>query len=185
MSSHESHGKLSSGSGVTLVLLGVLLLATVGLTLMGNSLAANLAVGHAPQAALSVDQRMIRIADRLQCPICEGQSVAFSNSQLAAEMRRMITEKLEVGESEEQIIAYFVERYGVKILREPPRRGLNAWLWITPVVVFAVAAIWLGWTLWHMARWRSPTVETAGKALELDDEVQDLLAQYDEELFAR
>ncbi|MCC9075982.1 cytochrome c-type biogenesis protein CcmH [Litorilinea aerophila] len=181
--------RLSSQRGVTVVLLGALVLVAVGLALLGRGLASNLQVTQASPEALSADQRLIRIADQLQCPICEGQSVAFSNSQLAAEMRRLIAEKLAAGEEEEQIIAYFVERYGVRILREPPRSGLNLWLWITPALAFAVAALGLTWTLWRMARAQPAAVSTPattdGSGDALDDEVRDLLAQYDEELFSR
>jgi cytochrome c-type biogenesis protein CcmH len=110
--------------------------------------------------------------------------VAFSNSPLATEMRRVITEKLEAGESEAQIMDYFVERYGVQILRQPPRTGLNAWLWITPVVAFVVASAWLVWALWRISRRRSVPADTSD-APALDDDLRDLLAHYDEELFSR
>ena len=130
---------------------------------------------------LPLDQRMILVADKLQCPICEGQSVAYSNSQLAAEMRRIIEQKLSAGEGEEQIITYFVDRYGVKILREPPRSGLLAWLWITPAAGFLIALAGLLWSLLTAA----PAEATAAPEEPiLDTELQDLIAQYDEELLS-
>lgn len=186
MSSHEqSRLNLVQIRGTPILLVGTLLLLVTGVTLLASGLAVNRQVGRVPQEAQTIDQRMIQIGDQLQCPICEGQSVAFSNSPLAAEMRRTIAEKLEAGESEAQIVDYFVERYGVKILREPPRQGLNAWLWITPVVAFAATALWLAWMLWRMAGTRPAAEETVEDAPDLDAEVAELLAQYDEELFAR
>lgn len=142
--------------------------------------------GSADDPNLPLDQRMILIADKLQCPICEGQSVAYSNSQLAGEMRRIIEDKLRAGETEAEIITYFVDRYGVKILREPPRRGLLAWLWITPVAGFAIALIGLVWALRNMAARRAredqpPTPEEASDGI-LDPELQNLIAQYDKDL---
>lgn len=142
---------------------------------------------------LSLDQRMIRIADQLQCPICEGQSVAFSGSQLAAEMRRTIEEKLAAGENEEQIIAYFVDRYGVKILREPPRQGLLTWLWVTPIVGFTLALLGLVWKLRQMSSSRresrvAATVHNNVSSEEedpvLDPALQDLITQYDRDFLA-
>ena len=182
--SNRLRSSLGQMEGTNRLMLGVLLLLAVGLTLLAGVLAANLS-GRMKPDAQTVDQRMIQVADQLQCPICEGQSVAFSNSPLAAEMRRTILEKLAAGENEAEITNYFVERYGIKILREPPRQGLNAWLWITPMVTVVVAVIWLVWTLWHMARTQRAAQEATDDAPELDDEVQDLLAQYDEELFAQ
>lgn len=186
MSNHErSPFRLTEARGITFLLVGVLMLLVIGLTLLVSGLAVNVQVGRTSQEAQTVDQRMIQIGDKLQCPICEGQSVAFSNSQLAAEMRRTIAEKLEAGESEAQIMDYFVARYGVKVLREPPRQGLNMWLWLTPIVAFALAALWLARMLRRMARMRPAAEEMVDDAPDLDAEVEDLLAQYDEELFAR
>ncbi len=164
----------------------VLLIAALALRIQGNmEQTANLS---ADDPSLPLDQRMILIADQLQCPICEGQSVAYSNSQLAAEMRRIILDKLEAGEREEAIVQYFIDRYGVEILREPPRQGFLRWLWWTPPIALGLAALWLVTTLWRMAR-QGPRPEPAAQAALqgeediLDPEVRDLLSQYDKDLF--
>ena len=86
--------------------------------------------------ALGTETR--RIANQLQCPVCDGTSVADSHAAIAADMRRIITEKLSAGESEAQILQYFVDRYGVAILREPPAKGLYAAVWWVPVVALAL-----------------------------------------------
>ncbi len=129
----------------------------------------------------SVDQQMIRIADRLQCPICEGQSVAFSGSQLAGEMRNMILEKLEAGESEAAIMRYFIDRYGIKILREPPKTGLNLWLWLIPILGVAAGVVGLTWRLRQMSK--SHDNQGATDPFLDTPEVQDLLAEYDKDFF--
>lgn len=82
----------------------------------------------------------LEIANELNCPVCEGQSVRDSNSQLARQMRQVIQQKLDAGESPEQIKAYFVERYGIGILREPPKEGFTWALWWGPVVGLAFGA---------------------------------------------
>ena len=86
----------------------------------------------------------LKIANELNCPVCEGQSVRDSNSQLARQMRQVIQQKLDAGESPEQIKAYFVERYGIGILREPPKQGFIWALWWGPVVglVFGGAVLY-------------------------------------------
>jgi cytochrome c-type biogenesis protein CcmH len=88
-----------------------------------------------------------RIAFELQCPICEGQSVAESNSQLAIQMRAVIREKVDAGESREQILAYFKERYGEHILMEPPRAGFTTIAWVAPYVVVLATLAFLGWKI--------------------------------------
>jgi len=54
------------------------------------------------------------IARGLACPVCQGLSVADSPSQLATQMRELILQKVEDGETREQIVQYFVDRYGAK-----------------------------------------------------------------------
>ncbi len=91
-------------------------------------------------SADGIDDQARQIAKRLQCPVCEGVSVADSPSELATQMRNVIRRKLEQGEGEPEIIAYFVERYGDGVLVEPPRRGVSLAVWIGPLVALAGGA---------------------------------------------
>jgi len=81
----------------------------------------------------SVDSRVYEIADELMCPVCSGQTVAHSNSDLAGDMRSVIKRMLKQGKTEQQIISYFTERYGDTILASPPKRGVNLILWLLPL----------------------------------------------------
>ncbi len=74
------------------------------------------------------------IARELRCPVCQGESAAESNSGVAVEMRRIIAEMLQEGKTEEEIKAFFVDRYGEWILYEPPRRGVTLWVWVLPLL---------------------------------------------------
>ena len=89
----------------------------------------------------TLDDESRRIAKQLQCPVCEGVSVADSPSELAGQMRGVIRRKLEQGEGGGEIIAYFVERYGDGVLVEPPRRGLALAVWLGPVAVLVGGVI--------------------------------------------
>lgn len=80
-----------------------------------------------------LDLQVREIARSLQCPVCQSVSVADSTSELAADMRAVIRKKLEAGESREQIIAYFVERYGESVLTDPPKRGASLVIWLVPL----------------------------------------------------
>jgi cytochrome c-type biogenesis protein CcmH len=100
-----------------------------------------------------LDDEARRIGKQLQCPVCSGAAVSDSPSELAGQMRSVIRAKLEAGESEEQIIAYFVERYGDSVLIEPPRRGIGLAVWIAPIGVLAAGAF----LLWRILRaWLRP-----------------------------
>lgn len=100
-----------------------------------------------------LDDEARRIGKMLQCPVCEGVSVADSPSQIATQMMDVIRDKLEAGDSEDQILQYFVQRYGEGVLREPPRRGAALLVWWGPVLVLAAGALVLSSLLrtWHSA----------------------------------
>ena len=85
-------------------------------------------------SAQEVDLRARLIASKLRCPVCQNESVADSQSELSAQMRTLIRDKLAAGETEDQIVGYFVSRYGEWILLEPPRQGVLWFVWLAPVV---------------------------------------------------
>ena len=89
-------------------------------------------------AAKDPDARAQAIAAQLRCPVCQNESVADSPSELAAQMRTLIGEKIAAGETDEQILDYFVSKYGEWILLEPPRRGLLWLVWVAPAVALSV-----------------------------------------------
>ena len=82
----------------------------------------------------NIDDQVRKISYLLMCPVCQGQTVAESNSELATQMRAIIKQKLEEGESKEEIIAYFVNRYGETILGAPPTKGANWLIWVLPAL---------------------------------------------------
>jgi len=100
-----------------------------------------------------LDDEARKIGKQLQCPICSGATVADSPSDLAGQMRGVIRAKLEAGASDQQIIDYFVERYGDGVLIEPPRRGISLLVWIAPVAILLGG----GLLLWRLLRtWLRP-----------------------------
>ena len=82
----------------------------------------------------SIDNQIREISYLLMCPVCQGQTVAESNSELATQMRAIIKQKLEKGESKQEIITYFVNRYGETILGAPPPKGANWLIWVLPAL---------------------------------------------------
>lgn len=82
---------------------------------------------------ITLDPRVHEIAKELRCPICQGLSVADSPTELATQMRGLIAERLEAGESPEEIEAYFASKYGDWILLRPKRQGITWLVWLLPV----------------------------------------------------
>ncbi|TDC40570.1 tetratricopeptide repeat protein [Micromonospora sp. 15K316] len=74
------------------------------------------------------------IAAGLRCPACQGESVADSQSPIAAAMRQAVADQLARGRSPAEIRRWFVERYGDEVLADPPARGLPLLLWAVPAL---------------------------------------------------
>ncbi|MGK2962339.1 MAG: cytochrome c-type biogenesis protein [Gemmatimonadaceae bacterium] len=83
----------------------------------------------------ALEARTTAVARTLRCPVCQGESIQDSPSELAQQMRAVVRERLRAGESPEEIKAYFASRYGEWILLEPRMTGLNILLYILPVVL--------------------------------------------------
>jgi cytochrome c-type biogenesis protein CcmH len=100
-------------------------------------------------APVSEDQ-VTAIARQLRCVVCQNLSVADSPSEMARQMRDLIRERLTHGESPEQVVAYFVERYGEWVLLAPRPRGFTLLVWLAPAaallagfaVVLRMASRW-------------------------------------------
>ena len=68
----------------------------------------------------TLEDQIAEISGELMCPVCEGQSVAESNAQLAQDMRAIIRTKLLEGNTKEEVIDYFISSYGETILAPRP-----------------------------------------------------------------
>lgn len=107
----------------------------------------------------SLDQRAYEVASQLQCPVCHGESVADSSSPIAQTMRDLIRQKLAAGESEQQVIQEFHQRYGDTILESPPMQGFTLLIWLGPIVMLLAGLALLR----SVAReWRAPQAAGGG-----------------------
>ncbi|MGI9533378.1 MAG: cytochrome c-type biogenesis protein [Thermodesulfobacteriota bacterium] len=86
----------------------------------------------------SIEKNVSIISNELMCPVCRGQTVAESNSSLANDFREIIRKKLEAGESKEEILNYFIGRYGESVLASPPARGIRLIVWIAPLLAIII-----------------------------------------------
>jgi len=80
------------------------------------------------------DDEVNRVARELYCPICENTPLDVCETQACEDWRHLIREKLEAGQSEDQIIEYFADVYGERARATPATRGLSLAIWIAPIV---------------------------------------------------
>ena len=125
----------------------------------------------------ALDDSVRRVAVQLQCPVCEGESVADSPSGLANDMRSVIRARIVAGESDQQILDEFVGSYGDSILADPPKRGISLGVWVGPVIG-VIAGIALVTML--LRTWRHAPLHPAGGET-VDPEVADEFQHFREE----
>ena len=84
------------------------------------------------------DDDVNAVAKKLYCPVCPNTPLDVCETQACADWRAQIRDQLTDGWSEEQVITYFVEQYGERVLAEPERGGFNSLIWILPVIAVAL-----------------------------------------------
>ncbi|MBM3340598.1 MAG: cytochrome c-type biogenesis protein CcmH [Betaproteobacteria bacterium] len=91
---------------------------------------------HAAQDA-ALERRVQQLSAELRCLVCQNQSLADSNADLALDLKNQVREQIEQGASDRQVIAFMTERYGDFVLYRPPLKATTLLLWFGPVLLFA------------------------------------------------
>ena len=86
-----------------------------------------------------IERQAQQVNKRVMCPVCPGESIDQSQHPLAVQMRDIVREKLSLGLTKSDINDFFVERYGPRVLMEPPSDGVHVAIWIFPAVFFVIA----------------------------------------------
>lgn len=111
---------------------------------------------------VDLERQVFDISRQLRCPVCVAESVADSGAEVSVEMRNIVQEQLEQGNTEAEILAFFQARYGDWILLEPPKRGLHLLVWILPLVAGVIGVSVLAFLF---KRW----TQTSRQPIEVDE----------------
>jgi cytochrome c-type biogenesis protein CcmH len=100
-------------------------------------------------AATNAD-RTVEIAKTIKCPICGGETVAESNVDISRNIRVDIADRVQRGESDDDIRAFYADKYGDDQILIPTASGVTGLVWMTPVValVVSLAALALAFRRW-------------------------------------
>lgn len=128
-------------------------LLTVLLTLLLGSaallpVAAQERAVRAPVTDTALEARVMAVAEELRCLVCQNETVAASQAELALDLRDQIRRQLTEGRSEDDIRRFMVERYGDFVLYRPPLKPGTLLLWIGPFVLLAAGLV----ALWRQLR---------------------------------
>lgn len=85
------------------------------------------------------------INSELRCLVCQNQTIADSNAELAADLRRQVFEMLQQGKSKNEIIQFMTDRYGDFVLYNPPLKTKTALLWLGPIAFLITGFIMIFW----------------------------------------
>ena len=113
------------------------LLIAVALCMLGGVSARALdANGQLEDAALQA--RFENIAKDLRCLVCQNESIADSNVELASDLRRQVREMLVAGKSDDEIFDFMTDRYGEFVRFNPPLEPKTLLIWGAPFIMLLV-----------------------------------------------
>jgi cytochrome c-type biogenesis protein CcmH len=92
-------------------------------------------------ANVEQEERFSNLINELRCVVCQNQSVADSNAELAQDVRDLVRNKILEGETDLQITDFLVDRYGDFVLYNPPLKPKTYVLWLGPLVLVLLAFI--------------------------------------------
>ncbi|MEA2999518.1 MAG: cytochrome c-type biosis protein CcmH [Sphingomonadales bacterium] len=81
------------------------------------------------------------LMESLRCLVCQGQSIADSDADMAGDMRALVRQRIKAGEKPEAIRRWLIERYGEWVSYRPPVEPLTWPLWAAPLLLLAVGAM--------------------------------------------
>ena len=93
----------------------------------------------------SETDRVFALGARIKCPVCQGEAISESPSDTAVAMMNVVAEKVDAGQTDEQILRYFTERYGDGIRLDPRFELRTMLLWLLPAAAF-IGGGFLIWT---------------------------------------
>ncbi|MBS3934759.1 MAG: cytochrome c-type biogenesis protein CcmH [Sulfuritalea sp.] len=111
-----------------------------------------------------VEERLVKIAEELRCLVCQNESIAGSQAELAVDLRNEVRDLIKAGKTDRQVKDFLVARYGEFVLYRPQFKPTTYALWIGPFVLLLVGFV----ALFSYLRKRSRKVEDAPPLTEAD-----------------
>jgi cytochrome c-type biogenesis protein CcmH len=115
------------------------------------------------QSRVVTQDQVNAIAKQMYCPVCENEPLDACRTAACQQWRAQIAQMLSEGQTEQQIKQYFVDRYGLRVLAQPPAEGNSLLLWALPAVALVVGGGYVALLMRRMrARGAAASVAGAG-----------------------
>lgn len=83
------------------------------------------------------------LISKLRCLVCQNESLAASQAELAQDLRNEVYKMMRAGKSKDEIIDFLVDRYGDFVLYQPPMKPSTWFLWFGPFVLIGIGAVFM------------------------------------------
>jgi len=100
----------------------------------------------------ALEARARALSKELRCMVCQNQSIDDSDAPLARDLRVLVRERLQAGDSDREVIDFLVARYGEFVLLRPRFSAHTALLWLGPAATLLIGVGTLGWLAWRHRR---------------------------------
>ncbi|WP_114951076.1 cytochrome c-type biogenesis protein [Sphingosinicella terrae] len=117
-------------------------LALAATPALADSLMPAARYAHTQLADPAQERQAKALMETVRCLVCQGQSIADSDAEMAGDMRALIRQRIEAGETPDQIRDWLVARYGNWVTYDPPLEPVTWPLWAAPVLLVALG-VWL------------------------------------------
>lgn len=145
-----------------------LLLATI--VLLGSLSFAQAIAPHEILDDPVLEARARALSKELRCPVCQNQSLDDSEADISKDLRRLVRERLVAGDTDAQVKAFLVARYGDYVLLDPPVKQQTWILWFGPIAIVGVGGI----AVWRvLRRGKRRYLAAGGNNTPLDGDVRD------------
>jgi cytochrome c-type biogenesis protein CcmH len=131
------------------------------------------------EGAYSLEEQAYSIDRSLMCPVCPGETIDQAQVELARQMRTVVRERLAEGMTRDEVLQFFVDRYGESVLAAPPKEGFNLIAWIVPILAVVGGAVAVVLVVRAMRR-NAPALPDGESYSE--DELEEYLAIVDREM---
>ena len=82
-----------------------------------------------------------RLMETLRCLVCQGQSIADSDAEMAGDMRALVRQRIVAGETPGEVRQWLIQRYGDYVTYDPPLNPMTAPLWLAPLILLGLGGI--------------------------------------------
>ena len=89
------------------------------------------------------EERFHSLTNELRCLVCQNQTIAESNADLAVDLKNLVAKQISEGKTDKEILQYMEDRYGEFVLYNPPVTIENSILWLGPFIVLVIAVFFL------------------------------------------